>query len=122
MFNFLKNKAMKENDTNDEDYSQAVIISFDLSSEFGTEQEHTKAYELEDLLVNAIEETGIGIVDGHEFGDSEWIIYVYGKDAKNVYQHIEKFLKESSFKPVRSIIREGSAEDPDAKKTKMVLQ
>lgn len=103
------------------DSSQAVIVSFDLSDEFGLEDERKKVHELEDKLDEILQSSELGDVDGDEFGDDEVAIYIYGANAAKIYQAIEATLKASSFKPVRVTVRAGSADDPDAKEEKHTL-
>jgi hypothetical protein len=52
---------------------------------------------VEDPLIEAIEERGVGEFDGHDIaldGSGEVILYAYGPDADALYQVMEPILRE----------------------------
>jgi hypothetical protein len=60
----------------------AVIIHLKLSDlEFGSFEERETAFRLEDRLESAVEDSGLGEYDGHEFGKGWCQFYIYGGDA-----------------------------------------
>ena len=73
---------------------QAVIIKLKLSTELGSLAEVEKAHALEDELERTIVSSGIGELDGDEFGGGYCTIYLYGPDAEKLFGSIRPVLKE----------------------------
>jgi hypothetical protein len=94
--------------------SHLVNVSFDLAEELGTENEASIVYNLEDRLELLLEKEGAGEVDGHDFGDDECVIYIYGKDADQIVRIIRPQLELLPFRPVRLDIRYGHVDDTSA--------
>lgn len=60
----------------------AVLIQINLDGdEFGTPEEQETVYQIEEALEDAAEASGAGEYDGHEFGEGQATIYMYGPDA-----------------------------------------
>lgn len=113
--------GQKQSEPEELEPSQAVIISFDLSDEFGAEEERKRVHTLEDKLNDVLVSSKLGDIDGDEFGDDEVTIYAYGLDADKILEAIEPVLIASEFKPVRAVVRYGVADDPNAKEKKHIL-
>jgi hypothetical protein len=119
LFKFLKYKAKKA----EPDYSRALIIQIDVSGpDFGTDKERNTLLELEEKIDDKIEGERIGISDGHEFGDGEFTMYLYGSDIDGLLEVIKPYLKSSTFRPIRINRRYGAVDDDKAKekKTKII--
>ena len=97
MFNLFK-KQISQQDFEEEDSPQALILRsvFESSDEFGSEEEVQAIYELEDKLEEAFMGTGYD-VDGHEIGDTEFVIYIYGEDADEAFNLAKVVLRTSPF-------------------------
>ncbi|MEU6351010.1 hypothetical protein ABZ896_16995 [Streptomyces sp. NPDC047072] len=110
----------KQDSTEDEvqQYEEAVIITFDLSEERGTEEEVKQAHELSDELNKLIAEKSAGEYDGDEFGGHECTLYMYGPSADALLEAINPALEKSTFKPIRVLRRYGSVDDAAARETK----
>lgn len=64
---------------------EAVIVRLRLSGdEFGEWEEREAAYAIEDRLIAALEGTGSGEFDGHEFGGGFATLYMYGPSADRI--------------------------------------
>jgi hypothetical protein len=100
------------------DSSQAVIVSFNLPSDISDREILKHVYAIEDRLDEALEKTGIGDCDGHEFSDGWGIIYIYGSDADKLFEVARPILADAPFKPMDIILRYGIANDKDAKEAK----
>lgn len=63
----------------------AVLVFLKLADDtFGTPDERMAAYDLEDRLESAINQSGAGEYDGHDFGRGFAILYMYGPDADSL--------------------------------------
>ncbi|MES2807138.1 MAG: hypothetical protein V4619_00840 [Bacteroidota bacterium] len=73
---------------------QGVIIEFN----YGL-KEDKPFYELSDKLRALVDESGLGFYDGHEMNidNSNGSFYLYGLDAKKLYEVVKKTIKETSF-------------------------
>lgn len=88
----------KKNQENTES-EQAVIVSFDISSdEYRSTAEQIAAFT--DKLTPALQEIGAEY-DGDEYGDNECNLYFYGPDAEKMYTVISKAVTKLSFRPIR---------------------
>lgn len=76
---------------------EAVIVHFPLSNKYmGTKEELNKIYKLEDKLEAEIAKNKVGEFDGNEIGRGECVLFMYGPDAKKLYDAISPVLKQSS--------------------------
>ncbi len=74
---------------------------------------------LEDKLEAAIRAGELGEFDGNEWGPSDVILFMYGPNAKKIFQGIEPVLRGSEVcKGARVVIRAGG---PDAPKREVIL-
>ncbi|SRR6266545_4461131 len=48
---------------------------------------------LEDRLIAAIARRGVGVYDGHEFGPTNVVLFMYGPDADRLFTEIEPILR-----------------------------
>lgn len=89
MFGFGKKKENKEV-PQDFVYDQALIVRIPQAEELGEEGALEKIIEFEEEAVKILPpKSG---VDGHEFGDNEALIYIYGPDADKLYKTTESLL------------------------------
>jgi hypothetical protein len=91
---------------------QAVIIegSFESEETFGTKVERNALFELEDQLESLLQQEGYEF-DGHDIGDSGFILYMYGDSADKIHDLVEPLLRQSSFEHYSVAKRYGSAPD-----------
>jgi hypothetical protein len=87
---------------------QAVIIQFN----YGLDEDEP-FYELSDKLRALVDESGLGEYDGHEMAidNSDGSFYLYGPDAKKLYEVIKKTIEETPFmKGANIVLRLGRPE------------
>lgn len=103
----------------DEDYGmaeaeapeEAVIAHYRLSDdEFGTSAERAAFFDAEEAVAVAVEEAGVGEVDGNEFGGGEVVLYAYGPDAQALFKVMEPALRGLPFRPAHVMLRQGVSE------------
>jgi hypothetical protein len=101
----------------------AVIAHFPISGgAFGNEGEREKVHELEDELLEAIEDAGVGEFDGDEFGGNQCTLYMYGPDADKLFAIVEPILRASGLTKGGNIVRRyGDASDRDAREVRIDL-
>ena len=62
----------------------AVLVHLKLTSSGPDEAEVMWGQELEELLEKVVRQAGVGLVDGNEIGEGEFVIYIYGSDASRI--------------------------------------
>lgn len=92
------------------DTEQALIVRWQLPSEYC---DVADVQTLEDALSRALAEAGE--VDGHESGNHELTIYIYGADADELWSASEPILTDSAFGRGQATLRYGSARDATAR-------
>jgi hypothetical protein len=86
----------------------AVIAHFRLSDDrFGSPADRQVIYAAERTLTAAVEEAGVGEVDGDEFGGGEVVVYAYGADADALFAVMEPTLRGLPFRPAHVLLRRG---------------
>jgi hypothetical protein len=60
---------------------------------FGSDRERAAIFDLEDMLRGAIDDQGVGLFDGVEFGGGLCILFMYGPDADRLFAVVEPILK-----------------------------
>jgi len=116
MFNLFK-KSPKETFS----YDQALLltISFNGFDQFGTTADRDGITQLEKQIQEVLPENS-GI-DGHEFGDNECIIYIYGPSVDAIWNEVQPVLKKSDFDNIQATLQYGLAEDPKTKEKKFTI-
>ena len=98
---------------------QAVLVYLDGSSLPDSVYQQFDLATLEEELLQAIEEQGVGEYDGNEFGPTGATLYMYGPDAKVLFGSIEKVLRGHPLcQNARVILRSGK---PGAPTTEITL-
>jgi hypothetical protein len=88
----------------------------------GSGREREAVADLADELQRAIEELGVGEFDGEEFGERRCVLYMYGRDADQLFEVAEPILKAASLARGGFVIkRYGDARDPGAVEAKVYL-
>ncbi|MER6108586.1 hypothetical protein [Streptomyces hirsutus] len=96
-------------DNGDEEH--AVIAHFRLAAGgFGDADQRERVYEAEEVMAAAVEEVGVGEVDGNEFGGGEVVLYAYGPDADALFKVMEPTLRSLPFRLAHVILRRGDIE------------
>jgi hypothetical protein len=88
---------------------QAVIIEFN----YGLEKDEP-FYDLSEKLRIVVGESGLGEYDGHEIAmnNSDGSFYLYGPDAKKLYELVKDTIEKTSFMAGANIrLRFGPLED-----------
>jgi hypothetical protein len=102
-------------------YDQAVILTIRLESEqrLGSKEEHRKIEELEHKLERRLPaKSGI---DGHEFGEGDCTIYIYGPSADHIWESIEEVMKREKFDHIEVTLQYGRPDDPSTKDRKFTV-
>ncbi|WP_225098018.1 hypothetical protein [Streptomyces sp. CoH27] len=88
---------------------QAVIAHYRLSNDqYGSRAERQAIFDAERAMSAAVEEAGVGDVDGNEFGGGEVVLYAYGADAEALFKVMEPTLRSLPFRPAHVVLRHGS--------------
>ncbi|MFJ9834317.1 hypothetical protein ACIRU2_23490 [Streptomyces sp. NPDC101169] len=96
-------------DNGDEEH--AVIAHFRLAADgFGDADQRERVYEAEGVMAAAVEEAGVGEVDGNEFGGGEAVLYAYGPDADALFKVMEPTLRGLPFRLAHVVLRRGDIE------------
>ena len=99
----------------------AVIVHLKLSdNQSGTKDERDRLFKLEDKLLAAFTDSRAGEYDGNEFGEGEFVFYMYGPNADALFSVAEPILRASELSKGGHVIkRYGKAGDPQAKETRI---
>ncbi|MEU9166800.1 hypothetical protein AB0D34_03170 [Streptomyces sp. NPDC048420] len=90
---------------------EAVITHYRLSDDqYGSRAERDAIFAAERTMTAAVEEAGVGEVDGNEFGGGEAVLYAYGTDAKVLFKVLEPTLRDLPFRPAHVVLRYGRQE------------
>jgi hypothetical protein len=95
----------------------AVILNIPLSGEaFGTEDERGRMRAFGDALEARIDAANVGEFDGHEFGEGQCVLYMYGPDADALFAVVAAAAADEGL-PHGSVAtkRYGEASDPEAR-------
>jgi len=97
---------------------QAVIIVFN----YGLEEDES-FYELSDKLRTEVDESGLGEYDGHEIAmdNSDGSFYMYGPDAKKLYEVIKKTIEKTPFMEGAHVILRFGPPEPGVKEISFTL-
>ena len=97
---------------------EAVIIEFN----YGLE-EIEPFYELSDKLRTVVEESNLGEYDGHEIAmdNSDGSFYLYGPDAKKLYEVIKKTIEQTSFMNGANVRLRFGPPQPGVKEVSFIL-
>ncbi len=94
---------------------QAVIVSvvFRSDRKLGDKDDHDMLRKLESSITDILADTAE--FDGHEIGEGEAILYIYGRSAEHIWAKIEHSVRSSKFKSKQVTLRFGSATDTQVK-------
>ena len=111
MLNFIIKFLKRGREASNFSYDQAVIINISLDSfrKFGGVSEHDEVVSLEKKISDQLP-TSSGI-DGHEYGEGECVIYVYGPSADLIWKLIKKDINNSPFNHINITLQYGRPDD-----------
>ena len=72
-----------------------VTVVFDLESWFGDHDLLDTMWPTEERAIEALEIAGVGSIDGNSIGDSEYVLYFYGDDRREVWRLIEPIMRDA---------------------------
>ena len=75
----------------------AVLIHVMLAGTSPTEAEMAISHALQDELIEAVEASRSGMLDGDEWGGGECTIYMYGRNADTLWTTIEPVMQRHVF-------------------------
>lgn len=124
MFNiFNRGKSAKREypDLNPEDQEHALILTLNLGDlpEMSTEEVFKAIQALEGKLEGLLPKGSE--LDGDEFGEGVCNIYIYGKNADDMYKAVEEALRKSKFEHIDVYLRYGGVDDDGAKEKRFTL-
>lgn len=101
-------------------YDQGVIITlgFAGNEDFGSSRQRQEIEGIEEIKKVLPDSSGI---DGHEMGDGEAILYIYGPNADTIFKSIEPVLKNANFNHVDVTLQYGLPDDPNTKEKHFTL-
>ena len=71
-------------------------------------------------LVDALENSDLGMFDGNEIGGGDTVFFLYGPDAELLFHHVAPVFRRNEFcKGAKAVMRWDSA--PDAPKREVIL-
>lgn len=113
--NFFNKLFTIKKETPEFSYNQAVIltIQFDSQHEFGTSKEREDLSNLEEKLTSSLPPNSG--VDGHDTGEGQAIIYIYGTSAEEIWQKIRPTVKAIRYKNVKAVLQLGRPDDPNTR-------
>lgn len=92
-----------------------VRVHIPLKAAMPTTEEFDRFVALEDELDEAVQEAGVGALDGHEMGGNEYTIWLYGADGGKLAEVVKKALEKESLPPGSTLfVRHGGVEDESA--------
>lgn len=101
---------------------QAVRITYQLSGDgYGDPDERAAILDLKYRLIDAVEATEAGEVDGTEFGAGKAEIFTYGPDARRLFAVMESELRAFPNRPALALLRFGEPDDPSAAEERIEL-
>jgi hypothetical protein len=84
-----------------------VIARYRLSDDqYGSPSEREAIFDAGRAMAAAVEEAGVGEVDGNEFGGGEAVLYAYGEDAEALFEVMEPFLRRLALRPAHVVLRQ----------------
>ena len=98
---------------------QSIIIHFEYGS-----RDLGPLHALEEKLANAIEEAGVGELDGDELSidGEDAYIYIYGRSAKAIFDVIEPILVDEEISQGAEVqLRSGPIDDEDAEEDLVII-
>ncbi len=84
----------------DYEAEHAVLLHLKLAADgFGDPADLEPLQTLEQILAEAIDTAGAGMLDANEIGEGECVIYTYGPDADRLWRAIEPHLRAHAARP-----------------------
>ncbi len=100
----------------------AVIVSFELATNVQPKTILAEIYHLEDVLDDILGAGGLGDCDGHEIGDSEVQLYMYGSSAGEILAAIKPTLESMVQRPIKILLRTAAKHGtPEQTETTFIL-
>ena len=95
-------------------YEEAMIVTITLegNEKLGTPEERSVIATLEERMRSLLPD-GCEL-DGHEYGEGEATLYLYGPSADTLYEVLGTELRASLFRNIVITLRYGSADDANA--------
>ena len=93
---------------------QSVVIHLSLGSGgFGSEEARNSIRALKREIEEVLAVSGLGELDGDEFGDGDAVLYLYGPDAERLFAAVEPLTRAWSPGAKYAFLRYGRSDDPD---------
>ncbi|MBP7807290.1 hypothetical protein KA047_02230 [Candidatus Saccharibacteria bacterium] len=112
MFKFF-NSSNSQDEIQSEEQAVIVTVVFQSDSKLGDRDDHDMLRQLEGAITDILDDTAE--LDGHEVGEGEAVLYIYGPSAEHIWTKIEHSVRSSKFKSKQVTLRFGSATDPQVK-------
>lgn len=100
----------------------AVMVEFALDDErLGSDSSREAFRVCSERVQRVLETSGLGYVDGDEFGGGMARLYLYGKDASLLFEAIVSILKSGQPRAVSALLRFGDVTDKTAEERRVIL-
>jgi hypothetical protein len=102
--------------------TQEVQVNIKLSDDaFGTDTERRQLFELDQMLASAVEESGIGEWDSHEFGQGFFTLFLIGPSADALFEAIYPILNQFPAPPGSYVLKRYGQDDEGPEDQKVPL-
>jgi len=97
----------------DPDSEQSVFVYFALDGgEYGTDAQREAIFQAERILEAELGQTGVGEIEGDEFGGGQAALFAYGPDADALFAAMEPQLRMVPLRPAHALLRYGGPDKP----------
>lgn len=97
----------------DPDSEQSVFVYFTLDGgEYGTKTQREAFFQAEEILEAELRHSGVGEIDGNEFGGGQAVLFAYGRDADALFAAMEPQLRMVPLRPAHAHLRYGGPDKP----------
>ena len=101
----------------DSEQSVFVYVTLD-GGDHGTDAQREAILQAERILEAELEQTGLGEIEGNEFGAGQAALFAYGPDADALFAAMEPQLRRVPLRPAYALLRYGG---PDKSRTRIDL-
>ncbi len=101
------------------DHEVEVVLRL-TNRQMGVRAEREAIVALEDALADVLDRTGVGELEGDEFGDGQCVLFFTGPDADRLFATLQPHLQESDLcRGAYAIKRFGADEDAPQQKVRI---
>ena len=102
-----------ETSDSDPDSEQSVFVYFTLDGgEYGSKTQREAFFQAEEILEAELRHSGVGEIDGNEFGEGQAALFAHGPDADALFAAMEPQLRIVPLRPAHAYLRYGGLDKP----------